>query len=329
MSPRRIAPGLLTAATLAVVAYFGAKLPGLKVTGPLTLALILGLALRAAWTPPVRFADGTRFAARTVLRAGIVLLGARLDFAVVASVGPRILLLDAIVLTAACFGVAWLCRAFGVPRKLAIILGVATGVCGASAAVAAGAVTRADEEDVTLAVALAGLLGTTGVFLYVLAGPHLGLTESQLAVLIGATLHEVAQVTAAAFAFGTTSGDVGTLVKLIRVVLLAPTLVVLGLLSHEGGRFRFSWKDPPVPWFVVGFLAVGAVRSTGVLAPDVVKALSATSVFLMVVAMAAMGLNTPLQMLRRAGPRAVGGGLLGFLLLAAFARALIPLLGIS
>ena len=329
MSPRRIAPGLLTAVAIAAVAYPAAKLPGLKVTGPLTLALLIGIAVRALWTPPPRFAEGTKFAARTVLRAGIVLLGVRLDFGVVEQVGARVLLLDLLVLTAGCFGVAAISRAFGVPRKLSIIMGVATGVCGASAAVAAGAVTRAEEEDVTLAVALAGLLGTTGVFLYVILGPHLGVTESQLAVLIGATLHEVAQVTAAAFSFGTDSGDLATLVKLIRVVLLAPTLVVLGIVSHEGGRFRFTWKEPPIPWFVTGFLLLGVVRSTGVFAPALVKSLSAMSVFLMVVAMAAMGMNTPLQMLRRAGPKAVGAGLLGFLILAVFARALIPLLGIS
>jgi uncharacterized integral membrane protein (TIGR00698 family) len=225
-------------------------------------------------------------------------------------------------------GIAALARAFQVPAKLATLLAVGTSICGASAVVAAGSVIRGEEEDVTLAVALCGLLGTAGVLGYVLLGPHLSLSVSQLAVLSGSTLHEVAQVIAAAFTWGTQSGELGTLVKLTRVVLLAPALLALGLVTHGGG-VKYSWRDPPVPWFVVGFLALGAAGSLGLLPGAAKSALSSASVFLMTCAMAAMGLHTQLAMIRKAGLRVVYAGAVAFVGMATISFGLIHALHIS
>ncbi|HET9451066.1 MAG TPA: putative sulfate exporter family transporter [Aggregicoccus sp.] len=325
---RARAPGLLLAAVLAGASYWLATLPGLKVVGPLTVALLIGLALRAAMGLPGLLVEGNRFSAKTVLRLGIVLMGARLDFGLVASAGPRILLLDVAVIVVGIAGIAWLARRFGVPPKLATLLAVGTSVCGASAVVAASSVTRAEEEDTTLAVGLCGILGTAGVLFYVFAGPLRGFSTAQLAVLSGSTLHEVAQVMAAAFSWGTEAGDLGTLVKLTRVVLLAPALVVLGLVSGAGAKLKYSWKEPPIPWFVIGFLAIGVLGSVGLLAPSLRAGLSTTSVFLMVMAMAAMGLATPFQMIRRAGMKVIYAGLLGFAGLALMAFGLIHVLAI-
>ena len=321
---------MAVATALAALSYGVAAIPGVKVMGPLTVALIIGIAVRALIGMPARLVEGTRFSARSVLRAGIVLMGARLDFGLVAKVGPRVLVLDLAVIAAGIAGIAWIARRFGVPRQLATLLAVGTSVCGASAVVAAGSVTKSKEDDVTLAVALCGVLGTVGVLFYVLAAPLLTLSATQLAVLSGSTLHEVAQVMAAAFTWGRTSGDLGTLVKLTRVVLLAPALVVLGLVSRGQGaaRLRWSWREPPVPWFVVGFVAVGVASSVG-LVPSAARALLSTvSVFLMVVAMAAMGLGTQLEMVRRAGMKVVYAGLAGFAALALLSFTLIHLLRI-
>lgn len=324
------APGVAVAVALAGVSYALATVPGVKIMGPLTVALIVGIAMRALVGMPGRLVEGTRFSARSVLRAGIVLMGARLDFGLVAKVGPRVLLLDLAIISVGIAGIAWIARRFGVPRQLATLLAVGTSICGASAVVAAGSVTRSKEDDVTLAVALCGVLGTAGVLFYVLAGPLLALSTTQLAVMSGSTLHEVAQVMAAAFTWGPASGDLGTLVKLTRVVLLAPALVVLGLVSRESGagRLRWSWREPPVPWFVVGFLAVGIASSIGLVPPHLKTLLSTSSVFLMVVAMAAMGLGTQLEMVRRAGMKVVYAGLAGFAALAALSFVLIHVLRI-
>jgi uncharacterized integral membrane protein (TIGR00698 family) len=313
---------------MALLADRLATLPALKVFGPLTLALVFGIALRAA-AGPLPWSDaGSKFCARPVLRIGVFLMGARLDFALVAKVGARVLLLDLLLICVGLVGIAWLARAFAVPAKLATLLAMGTSICGASAVVAAGAVTGADEEDVTLAVALCGILGTAGVLFYVLVGPLLPLTMTQLAILCGSTLHEVAQVIAAAFTWGNESGDLGTMVKLARVVLLAPALLALGF-AMRGPGVRYSWKEPPVPWFVVGFIALGIAGSLGGLPGENRAILSATSIFLMTCAMAAMGLHTPLGMIRRAGARVLYAGVAAFGCMAALSFLLIRALRIA
>ena len=323
----KLLPGILLCVALAAAAQVLSAYPGFRVLGPLTLALVLGIALRAA-AGPLRWSDdGSRFCARPVLRTGVFLMGARLDFALVAKVGPRVLLLDALLICAGLFGIAWLARAMHVPAKLATLLAVGTSICGASAVVAAGSVTRAEEDDVTLAVALCGVLGTIGVLFYVLAGPLLPLSLTQLSVLVGSTLHEVAQVIAAASTWGAQTEDLATLVKLTRVVLLAPALLALGL-AVRGHKVRYTLRDPPVPWFVIGFVALGIAGSLGLLPANAKSALSTTSVFLMTCAMAAMGLHTQMAMLQKAGLRVVWAGLAAFAGMAALSFTLIHLLRI-
>nr|WP_242589277.1 putative sulfate exporter family transporter [Corallococcus macrosporus] len=130
-SPWRVrAPGMLLAVALAIVSYWLATLPGLKVVGPLTVALLIGRALCAVMGLPQVLAEVNRLSAKTVLRLGIVLMGARLDFGLVAKAGLRILLLDLAVIAVGIAGIAWLARRFGVPSRLAMLLAVGTSVCG-------------------------------------------------------------------------------------------------------------------------------------------------------------------------------------------------------
>lgn len=325
---RALIPGILLCVAIALLADRLALLPAFKVFGPLTLALVIGIALRAAAGPLPWSDPGSRLCARPVLRIGVFLMGARLDFALVAKVGPRVLVLDLLLICVGLVFIAWLARSFAVPGKLSTLLAVGTSICGASAVVAAGAVTRAEEEEVTLAVALCGILGTAGVLFYVLVGPLLPLTVSQLAVLCGSTLHEVAQVIAAAFTWGDASGDLGTLVKLLRVVLLAPALLALGL-ATRGHGVRYTLKEPPVPWFVIGFLALGIAGSFGGFPGGNRALLSAASIFLMTCAMAAMGLHTQMGMIRRAGARVLYAGLAAFGCMAALSFVLIRILRIG
>ena len=322
-------PGTALALALAVASYWLATLPGLKIMGALTVALVIGILWRATAGLPATAIPGTKFTSRTILRLGIVLMGARLDFGLVAQAGPKILFLDVVMIALGIAGIYAIAKRFGVPAKLGMLMAVGTSICGASAVAAASSVTKADEDEVTLAVALMGILGTIGVLFYVFAGPWLGLTTMQLAVLSGSTLHEVAQVMAAAFTWGNQTGDMGTLVKLTRVVLLAPALIVLGLLSGAGGKLSYSWKEPPIPWFVIGFLAVGVIGSIGLIPAEAKTWLSNASVFLMVMAMAAMGLNTQLGMIRKAGMRVIYAGLTGFGMLAATSYAIIRILNIQ
>lgn len=327
--------GVALAVVLALAGYMLATLPVLKVMGTLSVALLLGIAWRATAGVPDRAWPGVRFSARTLLRLGIVLMGARLDYGVLLAAGPKLLLIAVTVITTAIAGVYWLSRRFGLTRELSMLMAVGTGVCGASAVAAASSVTRSDEDSTTLAVAMMGLLGTAGVFFYVGIGGLLGMTPHELGVLTGATLHEVAQVMAAGFTWGTESGDMATMVKLTRVVLLAPALVVVGWWWSRTSNdpdasvgLRYSLANPPIPYFVLGFLALGAVNSFGVLGPWLQNALTQGSIFLMALAMAAMGLATDLGQVRRAGLGAVAAGTLGFLGLFALVYGMIRVLAV-
>ncbi|MGE5708325.1 MAG: YeiH family protein, partial [Bacteroidota bacterium] len=197
------------------------------------------------------------------------------------------------------------------------------------AVAAAAPISEADEETTTLAVALMGILGTLGVFYYLFLAPHLGFTHQGLGILTGSTLQEVAQVMAAAFTWGPESGDLATLVKLTRVALLAPTLLVLGaLLNRKKPTKGFDWKEPPLPYFVLGFLLMGGINSFGWLS-SWQAALTKASILLMAFAMAGMGLRIDLARVRKTGWAAIWVGGIGFLGLSLLAYALIRALGVQ
>ena len=332
-APRKgFALGVGLTVVLAIAAYMLATLPVLNVIGTLSVALLLGIAWRATAGLPAGTGAGIKFSAKTLLRLGIVLLGARLNYGLVMSAGPKILLIDVAVIVVGITVIYWLAKRFGLPRDLSMLMAVGTSICGASAVAAASTVTKSDESTTTLAVAMMGILGTLGVFFYIAVAPVLGLSNEALGVLSGSTLHEVAQVMAAAFTWGTESGDMGTLVKLTRVVMLAPALLVVGYFFHRGsagGGLKYSWKEPPIPYFVLGFLVLGGVNSLGWLAPVVQNVLTQASIFLMALAMAGMGLNTDLKMIRKTGWGAVYAGVIGFLGLAAMAFGMIKVLGVA
>ncbi len=333
--PAILVSGVALAVLLAAAGYLLAMLPVLNVMGTLSVALLLGIAWRATAGVPTQAWPGVRFSARTLLRLGIVLMGARLDYGVLIAAGPKVLTIAITVIVTAITSVYWLSRRFGLPRDLSMLMAVGTGICGASAVAAASSVTRSDEDATTLAVAMMGLLGTAGVFFYVAIGGLLGLAPRELGVLTGATLHEVAQVMAAGFTWGPVSGDMATMVKLTRVVLLAPALVVVGWWwsrssgdRHASVGPRYSLANPPIPYFVLGFLALGAFNSLGVLGPMAQHALTQASIFLMALAMAAMGLATDLAQIRRAGLGAIAAGTIGFLGLFALVYAMIRVLAV-
>lgn len=323
--------GFALAFSLAAAGFGLAKLPYLSIMGPLSLALLIGIAWRAGLGVPERAWNGIKFSSRPLLRTGIVLMGARLDYGVLLAAGPKILGIALTVIVMTITGMYALGRRLGLSRELGMLMAVGTGICGASAVAAASTVTRANEEDTTLAVAMMGLLGTAGVFFYIAIGGMLSMTPRELGVLTGGTLHEVAQVVAAAFTWGTVSGDMGTMVKLTRVVLLAPALVFVGwywrrISAHDTGSAGFSFANPPIPYFVLGFLAVGGLNSVGIFNATAQGALTQASIALMAIAMAAMGLATDMAQIRRAGLPAIVVGVVGFFSLFALVFFLIKFL---
>ncbi len=329
--------GVGMTAVIGLTAMLLAPLPGLAVLGSLTIALLIGITWRTVAGLPQTYRAGVQFSAKKLLRYGIILTGVRLNFGLVASSGLQVLVLDTLLITFGILFIPWLARKFGLPSGLALLLGVGQSICGASAVGAAASLTPdATEDDVSLAVAICGLVGTLGVLIYVFSVQIFGLPARFYGLISGSTLHEIAQVVAAGPAGGSGAADLAMVVKLTRVMLLAPVAVLLALsfawkAQRGKGQTRsnsFDWKKIPVPWFVFGFLAVGALNSTGWLAKDLTNVVLQISIFLMVMAMGAMGLNVDLEVIRKTGLKTLGVSILAFTIFAGVSLLLILGLGI-
>lgn len=322
-----LVPGLLLVAAFTALAYLIARVPGLKLLGPLVLALLIGVAWRAAQrgAAPRVVRPGMKFAASVLLRLGIVLLGVRLDLRALAEVGVTVLIGSVVGVAVAWLSVELLGRARGVPTDLRRSVAIGTGVCGASAIAAALPVLRAKEENASVAVAAVSVLGTLGVVAFA-AGDALALVPSHLlGAVAGATLQEVGQVVAAGAAIGggvgaiDGVGELAVLVKLSRVVLLAPVLMLLGWWTRRSERLagagqpsKPSKLPPLVPGFVIGFLAMSAATSLGWFGPAQVAGLTLAATILTAAAMAGIGMNVALKGMGRAGRQALWLGLTGF-----------------
>jgi len=328
--------GLGITVLLGIVATLLAPLPGLAVMGSLTVALLLGLIWRTTIGLPKVYTGGVRFSAQKLLRYGIILTGVRLNFALIAASGIRVLLIDVILIAFGVGVVPILLRKMGLSRQLAFLIGVGQSICGASAVGAMAALfPDTDEDDVSLAVAICGLVGTVGVLLFTFSTHIFALSSNWYGLLTGSTLHEIAQVVAAGAAGGSKAADLATVVKLTRVMLLAPVALLVGFIvmmraekqSEQKEQHHFDWKKLPVPWFVLGFLIVGGLNSLGLFPKNIANVILQLSVFFLVVAMAAMGLMVDLNVIRKTGLRALSAALLVFVLFVGVSTLLIAITG--
>jgi uncharacterized integral membrane protein (TIGR00698 family) len=326
-----ILPGLLMASVVAGSAYWLRELPGMTTFSPLILAILVGTAFHNFVGTPAIAKAGVAFSMRRLLRFGIILLGFQLTVSQIIEVGYRGFLIIAATLAATFIFTVWMGRLLGVERKLAQLIAAGTSICGASAVIAANTVTNGDDEDVAYAVACVTIFGSVAMFAYPLLPTLLHLDPHAFGLWTGASVHEIAQVVAAAFQDGKAAGEFGTIAKLSRVMLLAPTIITLGWLASRNATLRNSASPtssrPPMPWFVLGFVAVVALNSLIPLpAPDKAMIAAATT-FLLSVALAAMGLETNIRKLSARGIRPALLGAFAFLFIASFSLALIKLFG--
>jgi uncharacterized integral membrane protein (TIGR00698 family) len=329
---QRLLPGLLLTFILAAVAFELRSLLGITALSPLIIAIVLGMAFHNTVGTPGAFKPGVAFSMRRILRFAIVLLGLQLSFAQLVKVGTVGLTIIVLTLAGTFMFTIWLGRRLGIDRKLAQLIAAGTSICGASAVIATNTVTRASDEDVAYAVACVTVFGSASMLLYPALEGLVQLAPHAFGLWAGASIHEIAQVVAAAFQNGTSSGHFGTIAKLSRVMLLAPTILALGYVSAKrlqtiGGD---SVKPPatqrvPMPLFVLGFIAMMLFNSFDLI-PHVEKIyLVQATTFLLTVALAAMGLETDFGKLRAKGwrPLLVGAG--SWLFISAFSLVLIEL----
>jgi uncharacterized integral membrane protein (TIGR00698 family) len=331
-SGNHLLPGLFLTFTIAAAAFELRNLSGVTALSPLIIAIILGAVFRNGIGTPAVFKPGVTFSVRRILRFAIILLGLQLSLAQVVSVGVVGITIIALTLVATFVFTVWLGDRFGIDYKLTQLIAAGTSICGASAVIATNAVTRASEEDVAYAVASVTVFGSASILLYPALAGLLQLTPHAFGLWAGASIHEIAQVVAAAFQNGTEAGNFATVAKLSRVMLLAPLILVLGhIIAKNRPAMNAGSVEPakrqavPQPWFVAGFVAMMLFNSLHLI-PQTEKAyLVQATTFLLTVALAAMGLETDIRKLRAKGwrPLLVGAG--SWLFISAFSLVLIEI----
>jgi uncharacterized integral membrane protein (TIGR00698 family) len=297
-------PGLLLTGTIAAVAFALRLLPALGHLSPMILSIVIGVGLQNVVGTPRRAVPGVAFSLRRVLRIAIVLLGLQLTVAQLIEVGAPGLGLIAVCIAATLGFTVWLGKLLGVDLRLATLIGTGTAICGASAVVAANTVVGGSDEDSAYAIASVTLFGTLAMVVYPLLVHPLGLDAQQYGLWAGASIHEIAQVVAATFQISPDAGHVATIVKLSRVMMLAPVVVAMGL----SGRFRRGDSTgtiaaAPIPWFVFGFLALIVLGSVVSIPPVPMHWIVEVTTFLLSMALAAMGLHTDIRKLSAEGVR--------------------------
>lgn len=322
---RRLAPGLaVTAVAVSACLLVNAAEPTIS---PLTCAVILGAVAANARLLPRRARPGLGFAGKRLMRLGIVLLGLKLALAEVAALGWQTLAVTGGVVLLTFFGTQWLGRRLGLPGDQPLLVATGFSICGASAVAAMNSVTDSDEDDVITSVALVTLCGTLAIILLPLLQHPLGLDDIQFGRWIGASVHDVGQVVATAQTAGPASLDQAVIVKMMRIAMLAPLVASVALARRRrraarpgaapDPRAAADVRRPPlVPLFVLGFLAMIAVRSTGVLDPRQLDLSQDLSNLLMAAGLFALGTGVDVPRLARTGGRALVLGLVSWLLIA-------------
>ena len=330
---RGFAAGLTLCLLVAVSVWYAAKLPWdqkLQLS-PLTLGILAGMIIGNIASSSIFGAlqPGIRFSQQKLLRLGIVLYGIRLTLQDLFRLGPRALALDVTIITGVLLVGYWFgTRVLKMDSDTALLVSAGSGICGAAAVLATDRVIDSESHKVSVAVATVVVFGTVAMFLYPALYPLTGFTERQFGIYTGATVHEVAHVVAVGRAVGQMASDTAVITKMLRVLLLAPALLLVGRVRKGASGNAAERRSIAFPWFVVWFVAVIAAQSWYAPSAAVRAGLIDLDTVLLSSAMFALGLGTRWDQLRKAGTRPlllaaslfaglVGGG---FLLTSALVR---------
>ncbi len=291
------------------------------------LAILLGVALRTLWHPGDFWHDGIVFSSKILLEIAVVMLGAAVSARTVIALGPALIL--GIVLTVAlASAVSYaISRACGLQPKMSMLVACGNSICGNSAIAAIAPVIGADADDIAASIAFTAVLGVITVLVLPLLVPLLKLSLTQYGVLAGLTVYAVPQVLAATLPIGALSNQVGTVVKLVRVLMLGPVVLVLSLLFRRPGPK--PGLGQLVPWFIAGFLAVLALRSAGFIPQVAIHPIKTIAATLTTISMAGLGLGVDIRVVAKAGLRVTAAVTMSLIILAGISYGLILGLGLK
>ena len=333
---KRLAPGVVVALCVALLGealHLTQVRSGRLILDALVLAILLGMAIRSMRPLPDGWAPGIAFAGKTLLEIAIVLLGASVDFREVARGGPMLVAGIGVTVAATLVVGSWIGRRAGLEPKHALLVAFGNAICGNSAIAALAPVIGARREHVASAVAFTAVLGVLVVVGLPFLVPVARLSDYEYGVVAGLTVYAVPQVLAAAFPVSTLSGQVGTLVKLVRVLFLGPVLVGFSLMARRSERLAPTAAATRLelltllPWFVIGFVLLSVLRTAGLLPAAATAPLRTASHWLTLVAMAALGLGVDVRGLRHVGRPVVLTVIVSIALLLALSLGVAKLTG--
>ena len=283
---------------------------GLHFIGASVIALFIGMLVNAFYKPNDITAPGIKFTSKKILKFAIILLGASLNISTVLTVG-RFSLTVMLFTLATCFGLgALIGKALGLNWKTSSLINAGTGICGGSAIAAIAPVIEATDMDIAYGLSATFLFDTIMIVVFPLLGRAMGLSDAAFGLWAGTAVNDTSSVVATGYAFSEAAGDFATMVKLTRTLAIIPAVLVFAAIQihlkkkaqaeNSGVKVRIA---KIIPWFILGFLAMSALTSLGLIPTAVAAVLKSVSKFLMVAALAAIGLNTDFRALCRSGAK--------------------------
>lgn len=303
----KILPGLAISLLIALVAQFIEKILPIHIIGASVIALFIGMIINSFWCPEFLNA-GIKFTSKKVLKFAIILLGASLSVRVILSVGKLSLVVMFFTLLT-CFGGGYFIgKALKLNWKLSNLISAGTGICGGSAIAAIAPVIDAEDSDIAYAMSATFLFDMAMIVLFPIMGRMMGLSDMAYGLWAGTAVNDTSSVVAAGYAFSEGAGDFATMVKLTRTLSIIPTVLVFSIVNLRLKRKESTavkYKKVNIlglfPWFIVGFVALAVVNSLGVIPEDVSMLAKNISKFLMVAALAAIGLKTNFRDMKKSG----------------------------
>lgn len=316
MKTLKLLPGIIVSAAIAALSVFIEGLLPVHVIGAAVIAMFIGMALNPLIKKTTLFAAGIKFTSKKLLKFAIILLGLSLNITVILNVGKMSLAVMIFTLLT-CFGGGYFIgKALGLNWKLSNLISAGTGICGGSAIAALSTTIDADDNDVAYAMSATFLFDIAMIVLFPLMGQALGMSAEAFGLWAGTAVNDTSSVVATGYAFSEAAGDFATMVKLTRTLAIIPTVLTFAfiglrlkrkeaLATGENGdnlKANFSFKKV-FPWFILGFLAMSIIASIFTLPEAVTATTKTASKFIMVSALAAIGLNTSFSGLKKSGIR--------------------------
>jgi len=324
-------PGLGLVLALALLANWLSEIPFVKDQlrfSALLLVILLGILIASVWKLPKVLEPGLKIAQKPVLRWGVAGLGFKLTLQELANIGAPALLVVVLAVAGSFLFCVWLGKIIGIDKKLGLLLATGGSICGASAIVAADTVVEAEGQDAAVSMGIITLWGTVGIFVFPLVSKAMGWGDFAYGLLCGATLHETAQVVAAASGVSAAAVSVATVVKLVRICTLAPMVFGIGWWMRRTSDSEATAKVPLVPWFLLMFCVFSAMVSF--IQVDAFQTLVKDQInpavkLLLAIGMAGVGLQTSVRDLWKAGWKSVGLGLAQWIALIAITLTLMSI----